>query len=188
MSMNESWRWHQYEWTKSFSEQQIRDINDRIESKYLDEVKDRGADWKNLSNVKIVAYSEIKSLLVPIVEHAYNIARYDFGYDVYPYDDEKTCNFNIYDSKDKADYAWHTDGCDLPFVDCKLTLIINLSTEPYEGGEFQLMQSKEEQTIKTLGIPGGALMFKSHILHRVLPVTSGIRKTLTIFINGPRFR
>ena len=36
--------------------------------------------------------------------------------------------------------------------------------------------------------PGSAIMFKSHLNHRVLPVTSGTRKSLTMFIFGPKFQ
>ena len=37
-------------------------------------------------------------------------------------------------------------------------------------------------------IPGTLLIFKSHINHMVTPVKSGVRKTLTLFGNGPKFR
>ena len=188
MNANDSWRWYKYQWVKAFSPEQIKGINKQIEDTHLNEEHKRGTDWKNLSSVKMVSYGNIKSFVYPLVEHAYGVGRYDFGYDLFPHEDDRTCNFNIYDSKDKADYDWHSDGVDLPFVDCKLTLLINLSEEPYEGGEFQLMPQKYEETIEEFSEPGSAFMFKSHILHRVKPLISGVRKSLTIFMNGPRFR
>ena len=73
--------------------------------------------------------------------------------------------------------------------DVKLTLIFNLSTEPYEGGEFQTWPSDYiNRNSNKFNNPGTAIMFKSHILHRVTPVTSGTRKSLTLFIHGPRFQ
>ena len=73
-------------------------------------------------------------------------------------------------------------------VDCKLTLLINLSDEPYEGGQFQIHTENEPRTIDSYNKSGSAIIFKSHILHRVLPVTSGIRKSLALFLTGPRFQ
>ena len=46
----------------------------------------------------------------------------------------------------------------------------------------------KETHLKELDKPGSALMFKSHILHKVTPVTKGERRTLTIFLKGPAFR
>ena len=46
----------------------------------------------------------------------------------------------------------------------------------------------EENEIKQLNIPGNAIMLKSHLNHKVLPVTKGERNTLTFFICGPKFR
>jgi PKHD-type hydroxylase len=59
--------------------------------------------------------------------------------------------------------------------------------EQYEGGQFQLFNTNEYE-VKELNIPGNVVMFKSYINHRVLPVTKGQRRTLAIFLKGPKFR
>ena len=69
----------------------------------------------------------------------------------------------------------------------KLTLLINLSTEVFEGGDFETWVY-DKQIQPSLAIHGSCFMFKSHIPHRVLPVTKGTRKSLTFWITGPRFR
>ena len=69
-----------------------------------------------------------------------------------------------------------------------MTLLINLSEESYDGGEFELSMGQKPETIVEYSSPGSVVMFKSHILHRVKPVTSGTRKSLTLFITGPRFQ
>ena len=184
-----TWLWDYFQWTKIFDAKQIKEINETIESFYNEKENPKdGTDWKNVSNVKKIYYGRIRHLIQHFVEDAYNVAEFDFGYNVFNHRDLRQCNFNIYDSKDKADYGWHTDYCFLPAVDCKLTLLINLSEEPYEGGEFQILNTNKEQTIEPFGNPGSAFMFKSHILHRVLPVKSGVRKSLALFIHGPRFQ
>lgn len=35
---------------------------------------------------------------------------------------------------------------------------------------------------------GTVIIFPSYILHRVTPVTKGVRKSLAVWISGPRFK
>ena len=189
--------WRYYAWDKFFNIQQIKELNELIDKEYngFEDVKLATDDYpdgtivKNISTVKVISYGKIKRLVLNLINNAYYCANFDFGYTTFgPYNQE-VLNFNIYTSDTKDYYAWHTDSSRSPMYDMKLTLLINLSTEPYEGGEFQLGEVQDKYTgASILNEPGSALMFKSHIRHRVLPVTSGTRKTLTMFIHGPKFR
>ena len=67
-------------------------------------------------------------------------------------------------------------------------MLVNLSTEPYEGGEFQTYLTSGEESHPGFDKPGSAIMIKSPILHRVKPIISVTRKSLVMFINGPKFR
>ena len=69
----------------------------------------------------------------------------------------------------------------------KMTTILMLSDpSEYEGGELQTMNSKEPSIIdKKKGLIAA---FPGWALHRVTPVTSGIRKTLVVWIAGPQFK
>ena len=71
--------------------------------------------------------------------------------------------------------------------DTKCTLVINASTDEYEGGGFQFFQNYE-QDIKPLDTVGSVVLIKSHLNHRVLPVTKGTRKSLVMFIMGNKFQ
>ena len=188
-----SHKWDFYAWTDVFTAQQIKEITELIDKEYdgLQE-KERGAPdapdgtiVKNVSTVKNIQYGKIKHLISDVVNDAYYCANFNFGYPTFgPYNVEKL-NFNTYNSDTKDYYEWHIDTSDSATYDVKLTLLINLSTEPYEGGKFQL--NNEWEDVSILNTIGNALMFKSHIRHRVLPVTSGTRKSLTMFIHGPKF-
>lgn len=97
--------------------------------------------------------------------------------------------YNIY--KDGGEYPWHIDSAseDAPFSDMKATMIINTSTEPYEGGGLHLATHTVRDThVKHMDTPGNAIIFRSHCLHRVEPVTSGERTSLTMFFVGPKWR
>jgi len=181
--------------SKFFNTESINEINKfiddsydkRLENQDLGSTRENGTVVKNISSVRPIPYGRIKHLISGLIDEAYQSVNLDFGFLTFPQTDSQYCNFNIYDSNSKDRYDWHCDESDSPTYDIKCTLLINLSTESFEGGEFQLFPSTESIDMPSLLKPGSAVMFKSHILHRVLPVTSGTRKTLTVFIYGPKF-
>ena len=116
------------------------------------------------------------------------MAQKGFGYNIFKTNNNDFLNYNIYDSNTRDNYDWHWDKSFSATFDTKLTLLINLSDEYYEGGDFQLLTGNKEQTIEQFSKSGSAFMFKSHILHRVVPVTYGVRKSLAIWIDGPKFQ
>ena len=82
-------------------------------------------------------------------------------------------------------YDWHMDS-DVNFAHeptvRKISMTCLLSHESeFEGGELQL--EKEENKIKLF--QGQAVFFASFLLHRVAPVTRGVRKSLVIWFGGP---
>ena len=181
--------WDYYIWDAAIPADEIKNINSLIEENYsVNEDKNTVPPWKNLSTVKLLRYGNIAPLIGNFIDLAHMVSTNGFGYNVFPIYNNTILNYSVYDSKDKADYGWHRDTSDTPITDTKLTLLINLSDEEYEGGNFELLTGNDPLTINEYSKPGSAIMFKSHILHRVLPVTSGIRKSLAIFLTGPRFQ
>jgi PKHD-type hydroxylase len=70
----------------------------------------------------------------------------------------------------------------------KLTFVLQL-TDPseYEGGELQIYDGGEKE--ETLGKERGTIwFFPTWTLHRVTPITSGMRNSLVGWVNGPKFR
>jgi PKHD-type hydroxylase len=109
-----------------------------------------------------------------------------FGYDLFA---KNPSRFNINKYKDNEnEYPYHIDGKDLGSAsDIKLTAILNLSQDKYTGGEFQMFLG-DHHTVKKINNPGDLLIFPSNIYHRVLPVTSGERITLSMWFSGPQFK
>ena len=95
--------------------------------------------------------------------------------------------YTVYNSEELGHYEWHTDsGASTP-APRKLSFVLQLSDpSEYEGGDLQLMYSKDPTTIKKQ--KGFAALFPSHTLHRVTPVTAGVRRTLVVWASGPAFR
>ena len=82
-------------------------------------------------------------------------------------------------------YDWHMDS-DVNFAHeptvRKISMTCLLSHESeFEGGELQI--EKEKNKVKL--VQGQAIFFASFLLHRVAPVTRGVRKSLVMWFGGP---
>tara|TARA_R100000963_G_C4639717_1_gene103438 strand:- start:876 stop:1532 length:657 start_codon:yes stop_codon:yes gene_type:complete len=88
----------------------------------------------------------------------------------------------------KAEYSWHLDkgpGEDRP--PRKLSMILSLlDSDEYEGGDFEIKTGVESQVLPLN--KGRVIAFPSWTLHRVTPVTKGIRKSVVIWVGGPKFK
>lgn len=95
----------------------------------------------------------------------------------------------IYKAGDEGHYNWHIDA---DMTDCavprKLSMSLLLSDpSEFEGGELQVkIRGDEAVTLKME--KGRAWFFPSWVLHRVTPVTKGVRRSLVLWVGGPPFR
>lgn len=95
----------------------------------------------------------------------------------------------LYKATDQGHYNWHTDNSiSETKVPRKLSMAISLSDpEDYEGGELQIKPFSDEP-ITLENKKGRAWFFPSYMLHRVTPVTLGIRKSAVLWVGGPQFK
>lgn len=83
-------------------------------------------------------------------------------------------------------YNWHSDSGDTT-MPRKLSLTVELSDpSTYEGGDLELNVTGEPE--KMTKQQGRVIAFPSHALHRVTPVTSGVRHSLVVWVTGPPFK
>lgn len=95
----------------------------------------------------------------------------------------------MYDSSNLEHYNWH---CDSSYIDRtvprKLSMSLLLSDESeFNGGELEVLYDSDRPhrlSQKT----GRAWFFPSYMIHRVCPVTHGIRRSLVLWIGGPNFK
>ena len=95
-------------------------------------------------------------------------------------------------------YSWHVDQHSEPYpsgafkgLTRKLSVTVQL-TEPdeYEGGDFEIRDYCDYDSVQTItGMRprGSVLVFPSFLMHRVAPVTRGLRRSLVCWIVGPPF-
>ena len=85
-------------------------------------------------------------------------------------------------------YDWHVDVFPLGYqpFDRKVSVICLLSDlSEFESGDFEI---KLYSTYKAPLKKGTIIAFPSILEHRVIPVTSGLRRSATVWMTGPKYK
>ena len=99
--------------------------------------------------------------------------------------------YTEYRAETKDHFNWHIECLrdNSAIYDRKLTLCILLSeADEYEGGVFCLDDVEPKFDVNNYKQRGSMIIFPSYCRHCVTPITKGIRKSLVVWYNGPRFR
>ena len=137
--------------------------------------------------VTCTRWKYLSEILDEVYYHWQTVNEFEFGYNLYPIIERNLLNYNVYDSSNYGEYDYHIDTSPESVCDIKLTAMINLSEEYYEGGDFIMFTSGRFRKISDFSLPGSSILFNSWIPHKVTPVTKGIRKTISYWFRGPRF-
>lgn len=107
----------------------------------------------------------------------------------------ESIQYTEYYASENGHYDWHQDiGPGKLPSKRKVSITIQLSEgEEYEGGELQLCTgsngSGQLDNINTCPRGKGvAVLFPSYMMHRVSPVTKGVRKSLVLWVGGGHYR
>lgn len=96
-------------------------------------------------------------------------------------------------------YSWHVDQFATPYkpphpnagMIRKLSITVQLDDDgDYDGGDFEMREPGVEdkvQRVDGIRARGSLIVFPSFVVHRVTPVTRGIRRSLVGWILGPPF-
>jgi PKHD-type hydroxylase len=113
-----------------------------------------------------------------------------YNMDLYGYD---SMQYTEYNSEEKGHYGFHMDsavgGVNALGETRKLSMSMFLSDpDEYKGGKFQFNEGTEKHPLDVPQKKGRLILFPSFMIHRVTPVTKGIRKSLVVWVLGPKFR
>ncbi len=110
-------------------------------------------------------------------------------------------NFNLYSVIDniqyteyhatqEGHYGWHQDVGGSSMSKRKLSLVVQLSDpSEYEGGNFQIFKGGNPENAEIVPKDKGYIcIFPSYMMHRVTPVTSGVRKSLVLWLGGEHYK
>jgi len=168
-----------------FTQEQVKKINKEIVNQNIvkESETDRAQNAIKTGDFYHVPCMPLMELLHPWLVQCQQINKAVFGYDIYWDFHLDSLNYNVYGIG--GEYEWHIDGTKPPNrSDMKLTCLLNLSKEPYQGGEFCMINSAKKIEFTS----GMGLIMNSLIAHKVTPVTKGERITLTYWADGPSWK
>ncbi|MGU9962201.1 MAG: 2OG-Fe(II) oxygenase [Candidatus Puniceispirillales bacterium WSBS_2018_MAG_OTU23] len=173
-------------WSSSLTDAQINAITatamiEQAQTATIFASKNASADIR-ISGIRWVAEPWVKDLLWSYVRRA--------NYDAFEVDveNQSEVQFTEYHAAEGGHYDWHQDvhWNGQTASDRKLSVTVQLSAEDdYEGGGFEFDEVKTTADFRSKGT---VLVFPSYLRHRVLPVTSGTRRSLVAWFFGPRWK
>ena len=176
-------------WTNAFSEEELPQLEKYCDSLELtnsvvgdnqtptDETRISKVSWINYNSDSSFLYDRLASV-------ARNLNGQFFKFNIHGFSED--IQYTVYDSSVNGHYTWHLDSGNTNFAPRKLSMVLQLSSpENYEGGDLEIFTCKEPEKVKKER--GLISMFPSFRLHRVTPVTAGVRKSLVVWICGPSF-
>jgi len=84
-------------------------------------------------------------------------------------------------------YDWHLDIGPGKISHRKISIVIQLSDpSDYVGGDLEIMTGSEQVTVPRG--KGNVVVFPSFLLHRVVPLTGGNRKSLVLWVGGGHYK
>ena len=98
------------------------------------------------------------------------------------------CQYTIYkgSKKNPDHYGYHLDIDGKAGIQRKISIVVQL-TDPseYEGGDLEILTT--ENPFWAAKEKGSCILFPSFCLHKVHPVTKGLRNSLVLWVSGHPF-
>ena len=144
-------------WLGLLNKEEIKNINKICETKIDESVSDSRTPPPageepptKTSKVDCINWFYLKSPLHVIWEIWMAANQGHFGFDLYGIMDRTYVNYNVYDSSNRGEYETHIDSTPSTVSDTKLTAMVNISEEPYEGGDFCMFTDGKMKDIDVL--------------------------------------
>ncbi len=175
-------------WTDGFSREDIKRITeygDALPSQKAEVGSPDNVDEdKRVSRVAWIPHEADTAWLFEQLCHiARELNKQYFGFDLHGISD---LQYTVYTGEESGFYDWHIDKMGKGRTPRKLSLVLQLSDpQDYEGGELWLHGTRKMVLTKGYGL---VHVFPAFTLHRVTPVTAGVRKSLVAWFEGPDFR
>ena len=166
-----------------FTFKQVKEINKEIKKNITEkeEVSKAAQNTSKKGDFFHIPCLPLMELIHPWLYQCQQANKKLFGFDIHWDFHLDTLNYNVYGIN--GEYDWHVDRSISEF-DMKLTCLLNLSEESYEGGEFCTINSDKNAKFTS----GMGLITNPLIAHKVTPITKGERITLTYWGTGPSWR
>jgi PKHD-type hydroxylase len=174
-----------------FTNEELDRICNYMDQQPAERGRDRGnfrisdISWINMNADTAWIFEKLNPVLERINDDQfqYNLTGYDH------------IQYSTYSGEKGGRYDWHMDMAYgiMPAQQpenrkMSVSLMLNQDGVDFKGGSFEVNRSSEHRAEKVNMNKGQLVMFPSFLIHRVTPVTEGIRKSLVIWILGPKLK
>jgi PKHD-type hydroxylase len=183
-------------WRNGFTDQQLADIIKIGETKdnFGKATVGLGFDNENIrrSNTSWLNYQDCAWLYDHLAWIVQQLNGQFYGYDLWGFCEDM--QYTVYESDTKGFYDWHQDSMGNSIennIDKRtprkfsISLLLSDPNE-YEGGDLIIKSGTND--IVAPRERGIVTAFPSFQTHKVTPVTSGVRKSLVVWVTGPAFK
>lgn len=145
-----------------------------------------------ISKVSWLRYEHCEWLYHRLADITQQLNGQFYRYDLHGFSEDM--QYTTYNESDQGFYTWHQDsmsGSNVEGFDSRLPRKFSLSLQlsdpsEYDGGDLEMKTGDDTMTLPKER--GTVIGFPSFMLHRVTPVTRGIRRSLVVWVTGPSFR
>jgi PKHD-type hydroxylase len=148
--------------------------------------KSNGKEMRSSSVKWIPNTSQWSWLYFKLMDLAVQANNALWHFDLYSVQD--SIQYTEYYATENGHYTWHQDfGPGTPSLR-KISITVQLSgPDEYEGGDLEYWQGGNNiiQAPKDKGV---VFIFPSYMMHRVTPVTKGIRRSFVLWVGGEHYK
>ena len=180
-----------YYWQTGFNSNELKTIDEGIKKLKLQkaETAGNGKDDIRSSQIRWIPQNEewwwLYNKLSDMIVTANN-ALWRFDLHSMP----EQIQFTEYYATEKGHYTWHQDIGPGILSKRKISITVQLSDpSEYDGGVLEMWQGgSQDSAVKAYKGAGSVFIFPSYMMHRVTPVTRGVRKSFVLWVGGSHYR
>ena len=126
-------------------------------------------------------YDKMMAMIIEANDNVWNFDLYSVLDDI---------QYTEYHATQEGHYGWHQDIGNGLMSKRKVSMVVQLSDpSEYEGGELQYFKGgNPENSESIMKMKGLTVVFPSYMMHRVTPITKGVRKSLVLWLGGEHYK
>ena len=180
-----------YYWQTGFNSDELKTIDEGIKKLKLQkaETAGNGKDDIRSSQIRWIPQNEewwwLYNKLSDMIVTANNEL---WKFDLHSMPEQ--IQFTEYYATENGHYTWHQDIGPGILSKRKISITVQLSDpSEYDGGVLEMWQGgSQDSAVKAYKGAGSVFIFPSYMMHRVTPVTRGIRKSFVLWVGGSHYR
>jgi PKHD-type hydroxylase len=178
-----------YWFEQGFTKTELAHIYNAVEQLPFHKASTFGDDDDSIrsSSVKWIPHTEQWHWLYQkLMDYAVQANNQLWGFDLISAPEQ--IQYTEYYDTAKGHYDWHQDIGPGQGSLRKVSLTVQLSdADEYEGGDLQIWQGGQSVQSAPRGA-GNVVVFPSYMMHRVMPVTKGTRRSFVLWVGGEHYK